>query len=307
MRLSYNILWIENELDWLEPTIEFAKDIINENGFELNVTIKDSEAGIVELLKEEEPFKSFDLILVDFNLNMGDRGNLIIENIRSHNIFTDVIFYSQDADATREAIKEHWLDGIYCSSRNRNEFEHKFEKVFLTTVKKVQSISSIRGLVLSETSQLDNKIEEILMEFLTKKDSDDILYLKKYIINDLIKTSAKDNYIKSDKLDENIDSKGLLQNRQFDAYKKMRATAKILEILGDDKLITKDLFLKEYGDEVISIRNDLAHANESVEKGVSILKCIKGDRTFNEQECIIVRKNLLKHFGYLDDIRNAIT
>ncbi|RZJ80199.1 MAG: hypothetical protein EOO20_26205, partial [Chryseobacterium sp.] len=282
MRLSYNILWIENEQDWLVPTVEFAQGIIEENGFELNLTVEDSEEGIAKLLEEEEPFKQYDLILVDFNLNMGDRGNRIIENIRMHNIFTDVIFYSQDADATRQAIKDHWLDGIYCSSRNRDEFELKFEKVFLTTIKKVQSISSIRGLVLSETSQLDNKIEEIIFEFLDKRGTDDIEKLKKYIVNDLIKTSAKESFKKAEQLEATVESAVLLANKQFDAYKKMRATAKILEILGDDHLVGKDLFLREYGDEVISIRNDLAHANESGENGKNILKCIKGDRTFDE-------------------------
>lgn len=183
MRISYNILWIENENDWLEPSLEFVRGIVEDNGFELNSTLKSSEKDIEDMLKDVEPFKNFDLILVDFNLNRGDRGNKIIENIRDHKIFTEVIFYSQNAEGIRQAIKDHWLDGIYCSSRNRDEFEFKFEKVFLTTIKKVQHISTMRGLVLSETSQLDNKIEEIINAFFSTQGEAEIIILKKYIIN----------------------------------------------------------------------------------------------------------------------------
>ncbi len=306
MRLSYNILWVENESEWLEPTLEYVKGVLEDNGFELNPTIRSSEEEIEDLLKDEEPFKNFDLILVDFNLNRGDRGNKIIENIREHKIFTEVIFYSQDSEGIRQAIKDHWLDGIYCSSRNRSDFEFKFEKVFLTTIKKIQHISTIRGLVLSETSQLDNKIEEIILAFFQNRPKEEANRLKKYIINDLIKSSIKESSKKADKLDEAISYQDLLDNRLFDAYKKMRTTAKILSIINVDNLINKEEFLKEYNDEVIGIRNELAHANEIIVDNKNILRCINGNKEFNELECIKVRKNLKKHFGYLNKIKENI-
>lgn len=306
MRLSYNILWIENEHEWLEPSLEFVKDVVEENGFDLKPTLRSSEAEITELLVDAEPFKNFDLILVDFQLDKGDRGNKIIENIRNHKIFTEVIFYSQDTEGVRQAIKDHWLDGIYCSSRNRNDFEFKFEKVFLTTIKKIQHISTMRGLVLSETSQLDNLIDEILQSFFNKKSGKETEQLKNYIIDDLIKTSAKNNYQKAERLDDSIPHDEVLSHKLFDAYKKMRTTGKVLEILGDKTLIGKAQFLQEYNKEVIEIRNELAHSNEIEENGKRVLKCITGTKGFNEKECVELRKNLKKHFNYLQQIKDKI-
>lgn len=306
MRISYNILWIENEKEWLEPSLEFVKDVIEENGFELKYLEKSSEAEIEYLLKENEPLKKFDLILVDFQLDGGDRGNKIIENIRSHNIYTDVIFYSQDSEGVRQAIKDHWLDGIYCSSRNRDDFQDKFEKVFKTTIKKIQDISAMRGLVLSETSQLDNIIEEILIDFFEKRSKEEQEILKKYIIKDCLIKSHKGNTVKIDALNEDIKNSELVNHRLFDAHKKMRSAGKILEIIKNDSIIDKQTFIKEYKEEVIDMRNDLAHANEGEDEGKKVLKTIKGDKEFDEKECISVRNNLIKHFDYLSSIKGAI-
>lgn len=306
MRLAYNILWIENEKEWLEPNIDFAQDVVEENGFELNYTTKSSESEIEDMLKDEEPLKDFDLILVDFQLDSGDRGNKIIENIRDHKIFTEVLFYSQDSEGVRQAIKDHWLDGIYCSSRNSDDFQYKFEKVFKTTVKKIQHISTMRGLVLSETSQLDNIIEKILVDFFANRGEEEQAILKKYIIKDCLISSHKSNTKKIEALSEEIDNSELVNHRLFDAYKKMRAAGKIIEIIKNAEIIDKASFVKEYDEEVIQMRNDLAHANEGEDNGKKVLKTINGNKEFDEAECISIRNNLKKHFEYLESIKNAI-
>lgn len=307
MRLTYNILWIENEQDWLDATVVFVKDVIEENGFTFKYVPKSSEKEIEEMLLHPEPFKDFDLILVDFNLDKGDQGNKIIENIRNHNIFTEVIFYSQDADATRQAIKDHWLDGIYCSSRNRNDFEFKFEKVFLTTVRKIQHISSMRGLVLSETSQLDNIIEDILHDFLSKRPQGEQEKLKKYIIDECIKNSFASNGKLIEKLNDTIDNVDLIGHVLFDADKKRRSTGKIIELIGNKKIVDNKVFLSEYKEEVIDMRNNLAHAVEIEKDGAKLLKTRKsGEKLFDDKECTVIRKNLKKHFAYLEAIKASI-
>ncbi len=306
MKLQYSILWIENETGWLEPALEFVKEIIEDNGFELVSTLKSTEAQIVELLGDEQPFKNYDLILVDFQLDRGDRGSNIIHNIREHKIFTDVIFYSQDMDGVRQAVRDHFLEGVYCSSRNRADFEDKFEKVFLTTIKKIQHISSMRGLVLSETSQLDVLLIDIISKFLQNREGEDANQLKKYIRKDLILDSAKDQLNKAEKIPENITHEDLLRHRLFDSYKKMRTVAKIIEKLNNATLPSKDLFLREFTEEVIDTRNDLAHVKEELVEGRSVLQCVKKVRVFDDTECIAMRNNLKKHFQHLNSILEAI-
>ncbi|MCJ0741844.1 response regulator [Pedobacter montanisoli] len=306
MKLKYNILWIENEHEWLDPALEFVSDLIEEHGFEPVPTVRSKEEEVLGLLAEEKPFKDFDLILVDLQLDKGDRGSNIIKNIRDHKIFTDVIFYSQDTEGIRQIVKDQWLDGVYCSSRNRADFEDKFERVFLTTIKKIQHISSMRGLVLSETSQLDVLLVDIIGLFFKNRETEEITSLKKYIVKDLILSSAKDNLKRAENITNNIASEDLLNHKLFDSYKKMRAVGKIIEKLKNENLVSKDLFLREYTEEVIEMRNDLAHVKEENEGGRSILKCIKGTREFNDEECVIMRKNLKKHYQQLNSILSTL-
>lgn len=306
MRLTYKILWIENEEEWLDASSDFARDVVEEAGFHFEYTAKSSEDEIEELLEGDNPLHEYDLILVDFQLDRGDRGNKIIENIRDHNIFTEVLFYSQDSEAVRQAIKDHWLDGVYCSSRNRDDFEFKFEKVFDTTVKKVQQISSMRGLVMSETSELDNQLEQALIDYFNQCSEGDSAKLKKYIIRDCILKSHKSSENQVAKLDESISHDDLINHRLFDAYKKMRTAGKVIEMLGRGDLISKEDFVDQYLNDVIQVRNDLAHANEVEKDGIKVLKTITGNKQFDENTCVEIRKNLKKHQEYLTSIQAAI-
>lgn len=307
MRLTYNILWIENEVNWLEPNREFVEEVIEEHGFKFQHIHRTTEKEIEHMLQGENPLKEFDLILVDFALDSGDRGSSIIENIRKHNVYTEVLFYSQDLDAIRQAIKEKWVDGVYTSSRNKDDFQEKFEKVFLTTIRKIQQISSMRGLVLSETSQLDVMIEDIIATFLSNSDEETNKKFKAYVIQDCIINSHNSNSKKIEKLTEEVSDEELINHRLFDSYKKMRSAAKILKILNSKELISPSDFHNQYKSEVIDTRNDLAHAHEVEQDGVRVLMTRKGQRQFDENTCVEIRNSLKKHQGYLIEIKSALT
>lgn len=305
MQLNYKILWVENEASWLNETIVFVQDTVEENGFNFKCLTKSTAREINDLLKAPEPFKEFDLILIDFQLDEGDRGNEIIEQIRTHNIYTEVLFYSQDREGILKAISENWLDGIYCSSRNRDDFEDKFEKVFLTTIKKVQQISSLRGLVLTETSYLDFKIEQILKTFFDKRTVEESDSLRDYIIKAIL-SSTKSSHNNAGKIESTIDYHELVDHRLFDADKKRRATGKIIEFLNKEELIEKETFLEEYKTDVIDKRNELAHCIELENNGVTCLRTQGGDINYDEDACKKIRMNLKKHYVNLDSIIESI-
>jgi hypothetical protein len=306
MRIKYNILWVENEKDWLEPTLDFVKDTIESYGFKLVHTHVSSEKEIEDLLKEEEAFKNYDLILVDFQLDRGDRGNRIIEKIRDHQVFTEVIFYSQDLAGVRKAVSENFLDGVYCASRNREDFEGKFEKVFATTIKKIQDISSVRGLVISEACDLDNKVALLIESFFTKYKESDQTKIREYIIKDIV----GDQVEKSRKLMEKLNllsNEDLIKNKFFDAYKKMRILGRIIEFLDNKKLLDKDTFNLRYNKEIIEVRNQLAHCVEKEEDGKKVLVINTGEiKYFDDNEYNVMRKNLNEHYDNLLAIENIL-
>ncbi|WP_299622513.1 hypothetical protein [uncultured Tenacibaculum sp.] len=302
MRLNYKILWIENETEWLESAIEFPKEVVEDAGFEFVYERISREQEIDELLSQPEPLKDFDLILVDFNLDSGDRGNVIINKIRDHDIYTDVIFYSQDIEGIRNVLKAEWIDGVYHTSRNRGDFEDKFEKVFLSTIKKIQHISAIRGLVLSSTSELDNVIDDITEAF-CDKNKDEGKDLIKYLVKK-IKDSAKGNNNKAGGL--NYDTLSIVELnklRIYDADKRKLAIGKILEFLGDEKLGTKEKFNTSYKEEVLDVRNELAHSKEIEVEGKPVLRTNNGGKNFDEASCVEIRKNLKKHLKNLNEVK----
>lgn len=87
MRLNYRILWIEDSKDWAESIQENISDIVETFGLFASFTILPSES-------DDQKYNGYNLILMDLGLAEGRQGDALIEQIRSLNVFTDIVFYS---------------------------------------------------------------------------------------------------------------------------------------------------------------------------------------------------------------------
>ncbi|WP_159284806.1 hypothetical protein [Tenacibaculum maritimum] len=166
MRISYNILWVEDDKQYYEANLELIDDFLDDNGFEVKSKLC-RNFGEVEAEYQNNHLKEYDIMFIDFNLDDKVYGSEIIEFIRSqddNSILTDVIFYSSDIESVRDKLKENGFEGVYTSPRT--EFIGKAEKVILSTIKKVQEVNPIRGLIMAETSDLDNLMLEIINKML---------------------------------------------------------------------------------------------------------------------------------------------
>ena len=99
---------------------------------------------------------------MDYNLG-SEKGNDVIDYIRDdqHDVYTDILFDSKsgsEKDLRRIADR----DGLYCSERSELFSENKIKKVIKTTIRKTQELNNLRGLVMAETSELDEMIKKIL-------------------------------------------------------------------------------------------------------------------------------------------------
>ena len=163
MKLNYYILWVEDDDSWFKTTSELFSETINDYGFnpiiERRKTFDDVKNNLIN-----NGLKKFDIFLIDFKLRNSKDGDSIVNYVRNNNIYTDIIFYSSDKQSIIDSIKEHLFEGVYHS--DRKEIEDKFEKVFETTIKKIEEINSMRGLVVGETSELDSLIEDILLIYI---------------------------------------------------------------------------------------------------------------------------------------------
>lgn len=161
MKLNYYILWVEDDNSWYETTTELFRETVEGHGFNPIIKRKKTLDEVIQELVDDG-LKKYDIFLIDFNLRNSADGSSIIDFLREKNIYTDIIFYSSDKQTIIESIKERELEGVYHS--DRKEIEDKFEKVFLTTIKKIEEINSMRGLIVGETSDLDEMIEERLQQ-----------------------------------------------------------------------------------------------------------------------------------------------
>jgi len=298
MRIDYKILWFEDEKKWYESTSEFIKEFLEEKGFNMTVNWQENGDNIAELIADND----FDIILVDYNLS-SSHGDYLIKKIRDNHLYTEIVFYSQAGEnEIRKIIGEKCIDGVYCASRDINDFEDKVNNVIETTIKKVEEISNMRGLVMSETSELDSMLEELIKRIFNANDCKSEEWLEE-IRNKTIKS-------KEDKV-KKIRERGCISDLvcDLDAYDKYRTVVRLLKQASID-IKDEQIVFNTYNDEVIKIRNVLAHVYEDKdEQGKKILKSkIKGYESIhlNEDKFIEIRKNLVKHIDNISSLLDKV-
>jgi len=292
MRLNYYVLWVEDDDSWYKTTSELFSDTISDNGFYPIISRKKNLDEVVDSILESG-LSQFDIFLIDFKLRNSKDGDSIIDYVRSNNIFTDVIFYSSDKQSIVDSIKEHLFEGVYHS--DRKELEDKFEKVFKTTIKKIEEINSMRGLIVGETSELDALIEEHLITY-TQSPFIENFDLDKFIEKEILTNLEK----RRSKIDELYRSKGFHSILpHLDAAKKWQLLRCVLKKNNHKDFIPEFIEMNStYFDEVIDIRNKFAHSQVLVkEGGKEVLKALIGDEhfEFDENSFKKIREDLIKH------------
>ncbi len=296
MRIEYKILWVEDEKNWYEESKDLIGDYLEDLGF----IIESKHCKTFEEVKSEHSLnqlKEYDLLLVDFSLAGSPDGDEIIKFIRDQKenpILTDVIFYSNDIESVRNSIKKYEFEGVYTS--HRNDFITKAEQVIDTTIKKVQEVNTMRGLIMAETSDLDDLMRVIIQKLLKSDISEQIeTYINELlsgINSDLEKYQLKD-------IQSKVEHSGY-----FNSLKKAKTINKLYKI----KQIGIDKFAHKYDSKVISTQNLFAHVTESVKDGEKVLVShITGkEEVFNEERCTEIRKDLIEFREILENINEQL-
>lgn len=304
MKLEYNILWIDNDIqDYIaNGEVNSLKSYLEELGFEPNVVTVEDEADLDNHIYSYK----YDLIISDFNLN-ATTGDRIIEKIRDEKGFsTEILFYSAKSNFRDDPdVKERlaFMDRITFHS-NRDTFLDKVEKLIKLTLDKLLELNATRGLITAATSDLDVEIEEVVMQLVDKHGKSDD-ELKKIVADKAFTPLQK-------RLDGFWNSYDTFQNyfHKIDAVKKweiFRDLLKPLRTEADIKAFLDDN--KTYQDQVIKIRNQFAHAKAIINtQGVHALKGQLGgdDFEFTEHNCVEIRKNLINHKRSIEKLKQLL-
>ena len=253
MKLSYKILWVDNE-DGIYNHHKRAIDThLKELGFEPNINFL---TDFQEYKSKNFDLNSFDLFILDYKLKNGENGNKIVQDIRNeHSIYTEILFYSSVPEQARKQIFDDQLNGVYVSSRQFDDFEEDSLGLIDVTIKKTQDINNLRGLIMAEVAELDRIKEQIIVNATSKINDKE---LEKYILKK-VESSLDSNRTKLDKFNSNIDNlliTELLDSRGLiDSDKKRLAVGKTLEKLSITEPIDKITFLEPYKNNILTIRN----------------------------------------------------
>lgn len=307
MKINYSILWFEDNQSWFDSVVDSIKDYLRDNGFKEIIKREEKWGELDKLVENGDLDKLYDLIIIDYNL-AGEKGDAIINKIRDNEFFTEIIFYSQDGETSvREKVKELGADGVYCSARDNPEFDDKVKKIINTTIKKVQDVNAMRGLIMAETSDLDKGMLDIIISF-SEKNKTKSEHLANYIFEkaeDFKKTMGG----KLEDIKKNRDHISIVkQNLLFDSYKKAQAVQKIITLINNTELSRINKFVENYNKEVIQVRNIFAHVQESIENSnrVLISEYTGKKEIFTEERCEEIRKSLIKHSKNIDLIKSHI-
>jgi len=304
MTLEYKILWIEDNPKSIRRDKRLLSEYISELGFNCQIT----DIVSFEIFEQEigyDETSEFDLLLVDLDLGnqeTKDEGNLIIQKIRDEKVYTEIIFYSSQYEELQKKLNEHFVEGIFTSSRE--ELKDKVEQIIDVTIKKVQDVNNLRGLIMAEVAELDRIKEKIIIKGSNKIPDKAI---EKYTLKK-IKDSGTSNQNKAKRFLDDITNitfeKDLFKSLGFvDSDKKAKATGEILDKLTISNPITKDAFIQPYIDNILGKRNKFAHVEEcdGVDEHGNTCKVI-GDIPFTEEKCIEIRKEIRKYKKLLEEI-----
>lgn len=264
MDMIYKILWIDDTEDYVESAKELVIEAIEKHYMDADIECySDYDEFKNERLKDFDAtsFDLYDLILMDFALS-GTTGDNVIREIRSKEIYTDIIFYSSDFEKMESDLEgSRQLDGVFLTGRE-NLFS-TIDQIIKKNLKREYRISNIRGLIMDSTSEFDYICQSTtiaLFERLDANQQDEIVQTaKKYVENAEFKSGK--NFQELDKKSGKAFIKKAIQSVEYVMDNKDRyALMGMIVRFFDDGPIAQDDFSEKYDDELIKPRNKLAHA-----------------------------------------------
>lgn len=309
MKINYKVLWVEDNKSWYKTTRGLFSEYMDDLGFILDCKRLENLSQVKEEV-EKNGLSEYDLLLVDYTLKGSENGDDVISFIRSfgdHQILTEVLFYSSAIELIRDSMRKHSLEGVY--SADRREIEVKFQQVVGTTIKKVQDVNAMRGLVMAETSELDDIMLEATEQFISSSAPDKSQELANYVFDKVKEfndsgSSRLESYLK----DKDIE--GLIKSSLFHTMIRAKVIQKIVKLKNDQSFNDLKQFTKCYDNDVVSVRNNMAHVKEvrDSETGKTrLISHLNGKSIeFTSERCVDIRKSLIHYTDRLNELKKAI-
>ncbi len=300
MSLMYKVLWIDDRPKQVSFAIKKIENKLLRMGAEHDIETLDRVGTNVSLQKKIRE-SGYDLIVVDYKLGDGcSSGDEVIKAIRSCVFSTDIVFYSSETPSVLRS-KIH-VDGVYCL--NRDELPSKLPALVEARVKKVCDLNFMRGLFLSMVASFDNIFDTVTC-LAYEKLSDQAIKLE--IIEDLLKVSSQFHEKKYREANEQPKDKSLDYYLKFtSSATKMKLFKTLVDNLGSGELEMYANGIRNYIDDIIVPRNQLAHATSNETGGKYVLSNNGRDYEYDIDKFLALRHKAIDYKEQFDAISSLI-
>lgn len=286
MRLTFSILWFDDNEDYLDSLDQdYFKEEFSKWGFDCAIKFVTEPGDFTS----ESPYKSYDLIVVDYSLDPYDQhGQDFIKLVRNQHVLTDVVFYSSHPNSELwDAIRKEELEGIFIANRGNNQ--EKILKVAQQSIHKVLDLENVRGIVMAEVGSNDERLSEIAKKAFNELTADQqIILISNYV--DKIEEHSKNTIHKLAALKGTMDVSSLLN--LLDSSKKWNFCQSLSKKIADLNVGEQG----DYKEEVLDKRNFLAHGLPEILEDGALKFCFHDkEYIFNDNESLKLRENLRKY------------
>jgi CheY-like chemotaxis protein len=302
MRLDFNVLWVDDQQKAVQAQRERIERQIRKEGFRLQVKFASSVAEAKEFLSSDIFGDHIDLILMDYDLGAGTKGDEGLAEVRRIFPYKDIIFYSSQASDLFDKVAKQHVQGVFCSPRD--ELADSVDGAFETLVKKVVDIDHSRGIVMGATSDIDHHVSDSLVAVFKMSDeakqAATLDVLKKHLEEKRVNFKKEADFIEAVKhVSELLD-----KHNVYTSNDRLRLLKNALEI---NALHTEKVDgIRKYLNEVVPKRNQLAHVQVQTE-GFSRKLVNKKGEEFTSEDMKELRRALLEHQELFEALAEELT
>lgn len=309
MSLTYKVLWVDDNKDEFVKEEKSLKKYIEDLFFLPKIDfVKDLTAA-----KKFIDIEKYDVIFSDYNIDE-EKGDDFISFIREKSVNTEVLFYSG-----QNQLPEGRLDRVTfffeTGSHREERLLKKMKELIALTVAKLTDLIQLRGLVMSEVSELDIRMEKLITSYFVIENEEEARARRVFFDKKVLKNVEKSTKQKLERVDcekksckhkwHNKTIPEIISSIDFESSKKALTVDLLIEKLYYS--FPQGNFYDTYFNEIIDKRNDLAHSYSEVKDGIEILITKKhGNRNFDENEISIIRKDIRKYNVVFNELEQLI-
>ncbi len=302
MRLDFNILWVEDQQKAVQAQCERIETLIRKEGFRLQTIFASSVNQAMSYLGDDIYGDHIDLILMDFDLGSGGRGDDGLIRVRQIFPYKDIVFYSAKAPDLPNMVAAAGVDGIFCSTRD--DLPDTVDGLFENLVKKVLDIDHSRGIVMGATSDVDHYVFNCLTSIFNSCDESGrqaaLLRIEKHAQNKCnaiiksLKALSQISHIEEIQKNHNI----------YTSNDRLRLLKHMLE--GDKSHVTSAEGIGTYIQNTVPKRNDLAHVRVEV-NGFSRKLFSRNNVELTSGEMKQLRQELLYYQDFFEQLSESLS